>query len=250
MTIRERVEVERGRERRAARVVARATAELSPLGPGGLPAGGGYDGPLELRQGKPMRPDVAQAFDRMERAARADGVALLITSAYRSDAEQAVLWRRHPDPRWVARPGESLHRYGTELDLGPPAAYAWLAANAGAFHFVRRYDNEPWHFGYALNARSAPRPAAQASRRRPRRARAAELRARALRAGARPRRAALERVGGAARRAAVRREQLQPVRRPARWARRGSRSSCPRRRARWASPTRSTPARRSTPRRG
>ena len=161
VTIRERVDVERGRERRSARVVARATAELSPLGPGGLPAGGGYDGPLELRQGKPMRPDVAQAFDRMERAARADGVALLITSAYRSDAEQAVLWRRHPDPRWVARPGESLHRYGTELDLGPPAAYAWLAAHAGAFHFIRRYDHEPWHFGYELNARSAPRTAAQ-----------------------------------------------------------------------------------------
>ena len=127
----------------------------------------------ELRQGKPMRPDVAQAFDRMQRAARADGVALLITSAYRSDAEQAVLWRRHPDPRWVARPGESLHRYGTELDLGPPAAYAWLAANAGAFHFVQRYDREPWHFGFVLNARSAPRPAARRSRRRPRRARAA-----------------------------------------------------------------------------
>jgi soluble lytic murein transglycosylase-like protein len=144
------------------RVAASATAELSPLGPGGLPAGGGYDGPFELRQGKPMRPDVARAFDRMERAARADGVALLITSAFRSDAEQAVLWRRHPDPRWVARPGESLHRYGTELDLGPPAAYAWLAAHAGEFHFLRRYDNEPWHFGYTLNARSAPRPAAGA----------------------------------------------------------------------------------------
>src|SRR5215218_1775659 len=104
-----------------------------------------------------MRPDVARAFDRMERAARADGVALLITSAYRSDAEQAVLWRRNPDPRWVARPGESLHRYATELDLGPPAAYAWLAAHAGEFHFLRRYPHEPWHFGYMLNARSAPR---------------------------------------------------------------------------------------------
>jgi len=154
----ERIEIQRGRARRRVRMDATATAELSPLGPGGLPAGGGYDGPLELRQGKPMRPDVAEAFDRLERAARADGIALLVTSAYRSDAEQAVLWRRNPDPRWVARPGESLHRYGTELDLGPPAAYGWLAAHAGAFHFLRRYDNEPWHFGYTLNARSTPRP--------------------------------------------------------------------------------------------
>ncbi len=157
VAVRARLEVERARARRSVAVGASATAELSPLGPGGLPAGGGYDGPFELRQGKPMRPDVAQAFDRMERAARADGVALLITSAYRSDAEQAVLWRRNPDPRWVARPGESLHRYATELDLGPAAAYPWLAAHAGEFHFLRRYANEPWHFGYLLNARSVPR---------------------------------------------------------------------------------------------
>jgi hypothetical protein len=157
VVVRERIAVERGRARRAAAVRASATAELSPLGPGGLPAGGGYDGPLEHRQGKPMRPDVARAFDRMERAARANGIALLITSAYRSDAEQAVLWRRHPDPRWVARPGESLHRYATELDLGPPAAYAWLAAHSSEFHFLKRYPHEPWHFGYTLNARSAPR---------------------------------------------------------------------------------------------
>jgi hypothetical protein len=157
VVVRERIRVARGRAERAVGARVGATAELAPLGPGGLPAGGGYDGALEYRQGKPMRPDVAQAFDRMERAARVDGVALLITSAYRSDAEQAVLWRRNPDPRWVARPGESLHRYGTELDLGPPAAYAWLAAHAGAFHFLKRYPNEPWHFGYVLNARSAPR---------------------------------------------------------------------------------------------
>src|SRR5919205_4518822 len=103
-----------------------------------------------------MRPDVALAFDRMERAARADGVALLITSAYRSDAEQAVLFRRHPDPKWVAPPGTSLHRYATELDLGPPAAYGWLLANCRRFGFIRRYAWEPWHFGYGKNPRDVP----------------------------------------------------------------------------------------------
>ncbi|MGZ8648072.1 MAG: transglycosylase SLT domain-containing protein [Solirubrobacteraceae bacterium] len=107
-----------------------------------------------------MRPDVAQAFDRMERAAHAAGVDLIIKSAYRSDAEQAVLFARHPDPRWVAPPGRSLHRYGTELDLGPPAAYGWLAAHAGEFRFLKRYAWEDWHFGYALNPRSAPAEAA------------------------------------------------------------------------------------------
>jgi hypothetical protein len=48
----------------------------------------------------------------------------------------------------VARPGTSLHRLGTELDLGPPAAYGWLARNAPRFGFKKRYSWEPWHFGY------------------------------------------------------------------------------------------------------
>jgi D-alanyl-D-alanine carboxypeptidase-like protein len=106
------------------------------------------------------RPDVALAFDRMDRAARADGVALIVTSAFRSDAEQAELWRRHPDPRWVAPPGKSLHRNATELDLGPSAAYGWLAGHATRFHFVQRYSWEPWHqeAPLALNQRTAAVP--------------------------------------------------------------------------------------------
>ena len=95
-----------------------------------------------------MRPDVAAAFDRMAAAARRDGVYLSITSAFRSDAEQARLFAANPNPKWVAPPGTSLHRYATELDLGPPAAYAWLAANARPFGFIHRYAWEPWHYGY------------------------------------------------------------------------------------------------------
>src|SRR5215208_2794716 len=137
-------------------VRARATAEIAAdAGRLGMPAtasGGGYDGPLAYRQGKPMRPDVATAFDRMAAAARSEaGLTLLVTSGYRSDAEQARLFAAHPDPKWVAPPGTSLHRYATELDLGPPAAYGWLAANARRFGFVKRYQWEDWHFGYTLN---------------------------------------------------------------------------------------------------
>jgi soluble lytic murein transglycosylase-like protein len=139
---------------------ARATAELAPGTAGlGMPAtasGGGYDGPLAYRQGKPMRPDVAVAFDRMAAAARHEaGLYLIVTSGYRSDAEQARLFAAHPDPKWVAPPGQSLHRYATELDLGPPAAYAWLAANADRFGFIKRYAWEPWHYGYTRNTGSA-----------------------------------------------------------------------------------------------
>ena len=149
---------------RRIRLPARAEAELAPVTDEGIAIGGGYDGPLAYRQGKPMRPDVAQAFDRMLAAARAAGVTLLVNSGFRSDAEQAILFARNPDPRWVAPPGKSLHRYGTELDLGPRAAYTWLAANAGRFHFVQRYSWEPWHYGYTLNPGSTPPARADGAR--------------------------------------------------------------------------------------
>jgi hypothetical protein len=149
-----------GRSGSEVAVRAAAEAELTPAALAGaspgVASGGGYSGPLAYRQGKPMRPDVALAFDRMNAAARGDGVSLVISSAYRSDAEQARLYARHPDPHWVAPPGKSLHRNATELDLGPPAAYAWLRRSAGRFHFVQRYPWEPWHYGYTLNARSTP----------------------------------------------------------------------------------------------
>ncbi len=36
-----------------------------------------------------------------------------------------------------------------ELDLGPPAAYGWLKANARPFGFIHRYAWEDWHYGLA-----------------------------------------------------------------------------------------------------
>lgn len=123
-------------------LAVRAEAELVPAesaAPPGTGAAGEYPGPFEMRQGKPMRPDVARAFDRLNAAARSDGVSLIVVSAFRSDAEQARLFAARPYPRWVARPGTSLHRLGTELDLGPASAYGWLAKNAPRFRFVKRY---------------------------------------------------------------------------------------------------------------
>ena len=113
-----------------------------------MASGGGYSGPLVYRQGEGMRPDVAAAFDRMAAAAAGAGIALVVNSGFRSDAEQAALFAAHPDPRWVAPPGQSLHRCATELDLGPETAYGWLAANASRFGFVQRYSWEAWHYGF------------------------------------------------------------------------------------------------------
>ena len=150
-----------------ARAVARAgllASAAMPAGATGWARGGGYRGPLVYRDGKPMCPAVGAAFDLMDAAARAEGVDLMVTSGFRSDAEQAVLFRRHPDPRWVAPPGRSRHRDATELDLnmlGGDGAHAWLRANGGRFGFVQRYSWEPWHWGYlpGCGAGATPGPA-------------------------------------------------------------------------------------------
>jgi Transglycosylase SLT domain/D-alanyl-D-alanine carboxypeptidase len=153
VTVSDPAVVELAGRRREAQVVAIAEAQLSPGVTTAFPSGAGeYAGPLAYRQGKPMRPDVALAFDRMAAAAARDGVSLIVVSGFRSNAEQARLFAANPDPRWVAPPGRSLHRLGTELDLGPVSAYGWLAANAQRFGFVRRMDWEPWHYGFTLNA--------------------------------------------------------------------------------------------------
>jgi hypothetical protein len=129
---------------------AEAAAAVSSAGGEGpaVASGGGYSGPLVYRNGEGMRPDVAAAYDRMAVAAAGDGIALIVVSGFRSDAEQAELFAAHPDPKWVAPPGTSLHRCATELDLGPESAYGWIDANGGRFGFVQRYSWEAWHMGY------------------------------------------------------------------------------------------------------
>ena len=121
---------------------------------------GAARGPRRRRLPRPVRVPAGQADAAGRRPGvrspggrrqERDGVDLIVVSAYRSDAEQARLFAAHPDPKWVAPPGESLHRFGTELDLGPASAYAWLERNAGRFHFIRRYSWEAWHFGFGLN---------------------------------------------------------------------------------------------------
>lgn len=149
--------------------VARAGVVPAPGIGGGattLASGGGYSGPLVHRDGKPMCPAVAAAFDLMDAAANAQGIDLVVVSGFRSDAEQAELFRRHPDPKWVAPPGRSRHRDATELDIrDSPGALAWLDANGGRFGFVQRYPWEDWHWGYVpgcgaggARARGVPPP--------------------------------------------------------------------------------------------
>jgi len=96
----------------------------------------------------------------MVAAARADGVALRVVSGFRSDAEQAVLFARHPDPKWVAPPGRSRHRNATEVDFAGGPGLRWLADNAARFGFVQRYSWEPWHYGFLPGCGPGGAPAA------------------------------------------------------------------------------------------
>ena len=153
------------------RATARAGVVVSAgsglgAGPIGRASGGGYSGPLVYRDGKPMCPAVGSAFDLMDAAAHDGGIDLMVNSGFRSDAEQAVLFARHPDPKWVAPPGRSRHRDATELDLNMGAggsAHAWLAANATRFGFVQRYAWEPWHYGYLPGCGAGALPATAAA---------------------------------------------------------------------------------------
>jgi hypothetical protein len=142
--------VDSGRREVEADAEAEAAAPVGTAGGEGpaVASGGGYSGPLVYRDGKGMRPDVAAAYDQMAAAAAAAGIDLIVVSGFRSDAEQAELFAAHPDPKWVAPPGTSLHRCATELDLGPESAYAWIDANGSRFGFVQRYSWEAWHMGY------------------------------------------------------------------------------------------------------
>ena len=109
---------------------------------GGFAHGGGYDGPLAVRQGnRCARTWRRRSIAWPRRRPAADGVQLLGTSGFRSDAARAVLFARHPDPKWVAPPGKSLHRYGTELDLGPPPTMAGSRPTRRA-PFLKRYEWE------------------------------------------------------------------------------------------------------------
>ena len=113
-----------------------AEAELAPAaragrrrrvrGPG-RPSPGQADAPRRrARLRPPGRAPRARAGARARRHERA---------THRAPSRRGCS-PRNPDPKWVARPGRSLHRLGTELDLGPLAAYGWLAANARRFGFV------------------------------------------------------------------------------------------------------------------
>lgn len=119
-----------------------------------------------------LRKPAAEAAREMDAAAKANGVTLVFSSAYRSYSYQEQVYARHvremgqsAADRVSARPGHSQHQLGTVVDFGSidnrfaeSPAGLWMAANAGRFGFslsypkgaenVTGYDWESWHFRY------------------------------------------------------------------------------------------------------
>ena len=169
---------------------ASATSEPAPfpLGPGGATGWIPFDGEL-VSSGNPavlrdrygreqfLAPAAARAWLRMQRAARSDGVALELVSAFRSAAYQAALVARKVAAGRTleqvlqvnAAPGFSEHHAGRAIDVSVPGmepleedfetteAFRWLASHAGDHGFRLSFPRgnrhgiayEPWHWYYA-----------------------------------------------------------------------------------------------------
>lgn len=123
-----------------------------------------------------LTPDALTAWQSMQTAAAAAGVALALVSAFRSvDYQCELLRRKLAQGRTLAEvltvnaaPGYSEHHTGRAIDLTTPhcapleeafentTAFVWLQAQAGAFGFTLSYPRsnphalvyEPWHWLY------------------------------------------------------------------------------------------------------
>ena len=101
--------------------------------------------------GKPIPVEIAGYLKSMIDAAAAEGVTILVTSGFRTYAEQERL--KAEDPYNAARPGTSPHQrgYAVDMDSRGPGRYAWLVKNAYRYGFVRTVVRERWHWEYRGN---------------------------------------------------------------------------------------------------
>jgi hypothetical protein len=101
-----------------------------------------------------LNPDLLDAVRRAATDAAGQGVRFTVDSGWRSRAYQEQLLReaiakygsRAEATRWVATPSTSEHVRGDAVDIGPPAAAAWLSEHGAAYGLCQIYANEPWHY--------------------------------------------------------------------------------------------------------
>jgi D-alanyl-D-alanine carboxypeptidase len=119
-----------------------------------------------------LRSEAEASLEEMAAAARADGITLLASSAYRSYEYQTQVYNRNvrqmgqeEADRVSAKPGQSQHQLGLVVDFGSitndfalTRAGIWLKENASRFGWslsypkdmedVTGYDWESWHYRY------------------------------------------------------------------------------------------------------
>lgn len=101
-----------------------------------------------------LDPDLLDALRRAAKDAEADGIRLRVNSGWRSPEYQQRLLQdavakygsREEAARWVATADTSSHVSGKAVDIGPPAAAAWLSENGAAYGLCQIYANESWHY--------------------------------------------------------------------------------------------------------
>lgn len=126
-----------------------------------------------------MRPEAADALEKLFEAAAGDGITLYATSGFRSYSTQKAIFDRRAKERGekaanrsVARPGQSEHQTGLAMDIegastlgtgltdafGESPEGIWVAEHCAEYGFIIRYPKdktnitgyiyEPWHLRY------------------------------------------------------------------------------------------------------
>ena len=104
-----------------------------------------------------IHPELQQRFNTAQLFAARDGVALVITSGFRSLERQEFLFKREVEIRGseteaakcVLPAQASKHPKGLAIDVNypmDPAGAIWLERNGWRFGICRVYANEWWHF--------------------------------------------------------------------------------------------------------
>lgn len=124
------------------------------------------------REDLSLRPEAEAALRVMGKAAKADGITLLVSSTYRSYEYQKALFQRWVDidgleeaERESARAGTSQHQLGLAVDFGSiddsfaetkmgkwmyehAAEYGWSLSFPKEYEDITGYRWESWHFRY------------------------------------------------------------------------------------------------------
>lgn len=104
-----------------------------------------------------LDPRLRDAMRSATADAAGDGVSLLISSGWRSDAYQRWLFgdaiRYYGDEetarQYVAAPEASQHVTGDAVDIGPLEGQLWLGEYGADYGLCQTYANERWHFELA-----------------------------------------------------------------------------------------------------